>query len=170
MCDSISARSLELQAQKGSHSKGLFIVFTTSVLATPAAAALTHWGPQNWGPMGWHPGGFGFLFLLIPLFWIGLIILIVSLATRRRRRFWAANGGYPGTWGAGPGGRYGWGAGPGYGGYANGWGGASGSSEAEKTLAERFAQGDIDEVEYRARLEVLRANRPGGPTPPAPAA
>ncbi len=30
---------------------------------------------------------------------------------------------------------------------------------AEATLAERFAQGDIEEVEYRARLEVLRANR-----------
>ncbi|WP_439593118.1 SHOCT domain-containing protein [Microbacterium sp.] len=30
--------------------------------------------------------------------------------------------------------------------------------QAESTLAERFAQGDIDEVEYRARLEVLRAN------------
>lgn len=30
-------------------------------------------------------------------------------------------------------------------------------SGAESTLAERFAQGDIDEKEYRARLEVLRA-------------
>ena len=29
---------------------------------------------------------------------------------------------------------------------------------AESTLAERFAQGDIDEKEFRARLEVLRAN------------
>ncbi len=128
----------------------------TSVLAAPATV-LAHWGP-----MGWHPGGFGFLFLLIPLFWIGVIILIVSLVTRRRRRYWAANGGYPGGWG----GRPGWG-GPGV--YGNGWAGPSGSTEAEKTLAERFAQGDIDEVEYRARLEVLRANRPG-PTPPTPPA
>jgi putative membrane protein len=31
---------------------------------------------------------------------------------------------------------------------------------AEATLAERFAQGDIDEKDYRARLEVLRANSP----------
>ena len=30
--------------------------------------------------------------------------------------------------------------------------------QAETTLAERFAKGDIDEMEYRARLEVLRAN------------
>jgi len=35
-----------------------------------------------------------------------------------------------------------------------------GARSAESTLAERFAQGDIDETEYRARLEVLRANRP----------
>ena len=30
----------------------------------------------------------------------------------------------------------------------------------EATLSERFANGEIDEVEYRSRLEVLRANRP----------
>jgi DNA-binding NarL/FixJ family response regulator len=41
-----------------------------------------------------------------------------------------------------------------------GWPGQADARSAEKTLAERFAQGDIDEVEYRARLEVLRANRP----------
>jgi putative membrane protein len=35
----------------------------------------------------------------------------------------------------------------------------SATQAAERTLAERFAHGDIDEVEYRARLEVLRANR-----------
>ena len=35
-----------------------------------------------------------------------------------------------------------------------------GGASAESTLAERFAKGDIDETEYRARLEVLRANRP----------
>lgn len=39
-----------------------------------------------------------------------------------------------------------------------------GSRAAETTLAERFAQGDIDEVEYRARLEVLRSNRSAPPT------
>jgi putative membrane protein len=30
--------------------------------------------------------------------------------------------------------------------------------QAEVTLAERYAKGDNDETEYRARLEVLRAN------------
>ena len=81
------------------------------------------------------PWGFGFLFLLIPLFWIAVVILIVSLARRR----WS---------------RGGWGPGRGYGHpYFNG-----AARGAESTLAERFAQGDIDEKEYRARLEVLRAN------------
>jgi len=35
---------------------------------------------------------------------------------------------------------------------------------AESTLAERFAQGDIDEEDYRARRDVLRAN--AWPQPP----
>ncbi|WP_345752267.1 hypothetical protein [Microbacterium rhizophilus] len=39
-----------------------------------------------------------------------------------------------------------------------GWGGHGPS--AESTLANRFANGDIDEQEYRARLEVLRADQP----------
>ena len=98
-----------------------------------------------------HPGGPGFgfgwiFFLLIPLFWIGVIVLFASLARRR----WSRGG-----WGAGH---------PGFGpgGYGR-WGSAA--RGAESTLAERFAQGDIDEKEYRARLEVLRANNTF--TPPA---
>lgn len=86
------------------------------------------------------PGfGFGFLFLfLIPLFFFGLFVLFASIGRRR----WMRAGGY------GPWGHYGHG----------GWG--SGARSAESTLAERFAQGDIDEKEYRARLEVLRASNP----------
>lgn len=99
------------------------IVFSTLALGGIAAHA------GGWG------FGFGFLFLLIPLFWIGLIILFVSLARRR----WSRGG-----WGPG-----GWGPGHGY------W---AASRSAEATLAERYANGDIDEKEYRARLEVLRAN------------
>jgi len=89
--------------------------------------------------------GFGFgwiFFFLIPLFWIALVILLVSLARRR----WSRGG-----WG--PGHHFQGGYGP--------WGGAARS--AESTLAERFAQGDIDEKEYRARLEVLRASAPQPP-------
>jgi Predicted membrane protein len=104
-------------------------MLTTVSAATAAAAAVAHWG----GPWA---GGFGFLFLLIPLFWIGVIVLIIALVGRRRRAYWH-------QWGPGPQGHA--------------------SSSAEATLAERFAQGDIDEVEYRKRLEVLRANRPSQP-------
>ncbi|CAN5176948.1 hypothetical protein BH09ACT1_BH09ACT1_23440 [soil metagenome] len=100
--------------------------------------------PQHVGHFGgpFH-GGFGFLFLLIPLFWIGVVVLIVRLSTRRWRR-----AGWGGPSFGGPG----WG-GPGHFGQS-----AGGVAAAETTLAERFAQGDIDEQEYRARLEVLRAN------------
>ncbi|MFE1663177.1 hypothetical protein [Microbacterium sp. P02] len=81
------------------------------------------------GPAGFAP----WLFLLIPLFWIAVFAILFAVFGRRWRRAAAANGG-------GPGGRL------------------SPVRRAETTLAERFAQGDIDEVEYRARLEVIRAN------------
>lgn len=99
----------------------------TTVSAATAAAAAPWVGPWA-GPWA---GGFGFLFLLIPLFWIAVIVLIVTLVARRRRAWWH---GSDAPWRS--------------------------SSSAENTLAERYAQGDIDEVEYRKRLEVLRANRP----------
>ncbi|HEY5225008.1 MAG TPA: hypothetical protein VIJ18_18415 [Microbacteriaceae bacterium] len=113
------------------------------MLNTLAATAATHW-------VGWGAGpiGFGWFFLLIPLFWIAVVILIVTLVARRRRAFWHG-GGY------GPGFGHGYGYGPAY-----GRGPKNATPPAERTLAERFAQGDIDETEYRARLEVLRANRP----------
>jgi putative membrane protein len=99
-----------------------------------------------------HPvaHGLGFLFFLVPLFWVLLVVLIVSLVGRRmRRRVWA--GGF-GPWGHAGGHGY--------------WAAAQASRAAETTLAERFAQGDIDEKEYRARLEVLRANAPQPPMGP----
>ena len=80
--------------------------------------------------------GYGWLFFLIPIFWFLVIGLIIFLVTRNRRRYWAYGGGE---------------------GYGPPW--ARGAS-AESTLAERYAKGDIDETEYRARLEVLRTNRP----------
>jgi putative membrane protein len=103
-------------------------------------------------PTAFVGGHFGLAFL--PLFIIGhvfffviLVLFIIFAIGGRRRRMarWAAMGGAP--WAHGP------------------WGqGHSGAASAEKTLAERFAQGDIDEKEYRARLEVLRANN--GPQQP----
>lgn len=86
------------------------------------------------GPFFW---GFGFLFF--PLFFIIVIVLFATIGRRR----WA---------------RGGWGPGHGYGHPY-----FTAARGAESTLAERFAQGDIDEKEYRARLEVLRANNAGTP-------
>ena len=84
---------------------------------------------------GWGPGaGLGWLFLLVPLFWIGLFALVFTLIGRRWRRA-----------GWGPDGRAFW---------------ADPTRTAEASLGERFAQGDIDEKEYRSRLDVLRASRP----------
>lgn len=107
-----------------------------------------------------HPAlgfGFGILFLLGHLLVFLLIVgIIVAIVGRRRR--WARAG--FGPWGAmghggfGPGGSGSW------------WAGQQASRGAEVTLAERFAQGDIDEKEYRARLEVLRANAPQPPMSP----
>jgi putative membrane protein len=115
-------------------SKGIIV---SALLATATAVgAVAH--PWGFGPGPW-------LFFLVPLFFFLVLGLIFALVGRARwRRFGPGGPGY---------------GGPGWGG--QGWqGGAAGSRSAEATLAERFAQGDIDEVEYRARLEVLRANRP----------
>ncbi|WP_142141734.1 hypothetical protein [Acidovorax sp. SLBN-42] len=97
-----------------------------ATLATTAVA--THY-------VGPWAAGFGWVFFLIPVFWILVIGLVVFLVSRRRRT-WAYGGpeGYGPPWARG--------------------------ASAESTLSERFAKGDIDETEYRARLEVLRANRP----------
>ena len=92
---------------------------------------------------GWG-GGLIWLLVLIPLFGLGLFALLFALLGRRWRRGMAGPG-YP--------------SGPGFHGGPSHWQAGGDTRSAEKTLAERFAQGDIDEVEYRARLEVLRANR-----------
>ncbi len=82
------------------------------------------------GPLAWP------FFVLIPFFWVLVIGLIVTLIVTLNRRRWRQAGGPP-------------------------WAAAAreGTRSAEATLAQRFAQGDIEEAEYRARLEVLRANR-----------
>lgn len=79
------------------------------------------------GPMAWP------FFFLIPIFWVLVIGLVVTLVITLNRRRWRQAGGPPWV--------------------------REGTKGAEATLAERFAQGDIEESEYRARLEVLRANR-----------
>ncbi|MFJ3488286.1 SHOCT domain-containing protein [Leifsonia aquatica] len=106
-------------------------MFSSAVATALAAAPCTVWAGPGFG--------FGWLFLLIPLFWIAVFVLIFSLAGRRWRRAAAARGGFGGP----------------------GWA-HSATRSAEQTLAQRYANGDIDEAEYRARLEVLRANRSDG--------
>lgn len=98
----------------------------TALVSSPVLTSLAAHPGGGWGGPGW-------LFLLIPLFWITLLVLFFAFMGRRWRS--AARNGY------GP----------------HGW---SAAVSAEQTLSERFARGDIDETEYRARLEVLRANRP----------
>lgn len=78
----------------------------------------------------WAGHGFFPFFIFIPLFWIAVIVVLAIVFGRRRRAMW----GY--------------------------WHEHGAISSAEQTLAQRYANGDIDEKEYRARLEVLRANRP----------
>lgn len=90
-----------------------------------------------------HPWGWGFWFVPV-IFWLLIIGLIITFVATRRRRW--ANG--AGPWGGPYGGPHG---GP--------WASAQAARSAEAVLAERFARGDIEEVEYRARLEVLRSQQ-----------
>ncbi|TPW70821.1 SHOCT domain-containing protein [Schumannella sp. 10F1B-5-1] len=91
----------------------------------------------------WVGGGAPWLFFLIPLFWIVVLGVIFAFVGRRWRRAAWSNG---------------------YGPHAAHWATTSGARSAEAVLADRFANGDIEEQEYRARLEVLRANQ----QPPMP--
>ncbi|BCT75346.1 hypothetical protein SCMU_11880 [Sinomonas cyclohexanicum] len=102
--------------------------------ATTAADPTIHWA----GP--WFPW-----FLIFPLFWILALALFFAVG----RRFW---------WG-----RRGQGADTGRFGPGRGYSGAvpNGPAAAEEILRERYARGDIDETEYRQRLEVLRGAEPG---------
>ncbi|HET7304342.1 MAG TPA: hypothetical protein VFJ12_07300 [Segeticoccus sp.] len=77
----------------------------------------------------WHDDGFHWWFPLIPLAWFLLFVLFFGFVARR---LWRRGG-------------------PGH-------SGDSGQS-AESVLGRRYAEGDIDEQEYRRRLEVLRDTR-----------
>jgi putative membrane protein len=90
----------------------------------PLATAAACFGP------GFAPGLAPF-FLLIPLFWLIVLVLVVTLVARRWRHGWEG--------GSAP------------------WSAGSPSRRAEAVLAERFARGEIDEAEYHARLDALRA-------------
>jgi len=93
---------------------------------------------------GYGPGpGAHLWFLLIPFFW--LIVAIVLFAVFGRR--WSKRAGERREF------------------MRQHWQ-SEAQGGAEKVLAERYARGDIDEVEYRARLEVIRSSSlhsPHGP-------
>lgn len=92
--------------------------------------------------VAFHPfHGGGLFFVLIPLFWILLFVALFAIFGRRMRH-------HGGPYGFGP----------------HAWHAAQAAGSAESVLAQRYANGDIDEKEYRARLEVLRGS---GPVPPA---
>ena len=103
-----------------------------STLATAVAAAPC--------VVAYGPPFVGWWWIFIPIFWILVFVLLFGLLGRRWRHAAAERGGYGGY---GP------------------WGPRGATRSAEQTLAQRYANGDIDEQEYRARLEVLRANRDG---------
>ncbi|WP_077490391.1 SHOCT domain-containing protein [Sinomonas mesophila] len=108
------------------------------------------------------------------LFWAAVITLIVLLARSLRANQLRGRQG----WGGGPAQSQGWGGGPAQ---PQGWASAPqqpgwappppvppgqpeamyAGGRAEDVLAERFARGEIDEAEYRARLDVLRQQRGG---------
>jgi putative membrane protein len=93
------------------------------------------------GRYGWGSGPGPWI--VFPILWFLLVVTVVVLVSRRWRR---------GPWGP-------W--------YAGGPGGPGAPADwrpphqrtgsARAVLAERFARGEIDEQEYRARLEVLLA-------------
>ncbi|CCH76060.1 conserved hypothetical protein [Nostocoides japonicum T1-X7] len=88
-----------------------------------------------------YPGG-GFHWWFPVLFFpLGFILFWVVFALVIRAVLWRGRG----PWRGGP-----WQGGP--------WHG--GTQGAEQVLAQRFAAGDIDESDYRARLEVLRSTPP----------
>ncbi|WP_227488120.1 SHOCT domain-containing protein [Brachybacterium subflavum] len=113
---------------------------TTALTSTHSAPLLADGGAGPWGP---HP--VGPFFLLAPLFWLVVLVVAIVLLTRGRRR-WSAERreereqhrveerARRADEALAP------------------------LRRAELTLAERFARGDLEEVEYRQRLEVLRAS------------
>ncbi len=89
--------------------------------------------PWNGGPGPW--------ILLVPVFWI-TIGVIVRNVLRRRFGFGRGHGHGPGRRAA---------AGP-------GWYGPAGAPTPVETLNRKYADGEIDEFEYRQRYDLLTAS------------
>ena len=82
-----------------------------------------------YGYGGWGVWSWAVMGVMMLLFW-GSVALLVFVLLRRTRAGW------------------------------DGWGGHyppdPGHDDPERILSQRFARGEIDETEYRARLEALR--------------
>ena len=83
-------------------------------------------------PAAWGGGGPGW-WIIFPVFWGLLLLTLIVLLVRRGRRTWSA-GGPP-------------------------W--ARSGPDPVSVLGERYARGEIDEAESRARLAVLRPETQG---------
>ncbi|WP_030247610.1 SHOCT domain-containing protein [Streptomyces sp. NRRL S-350] len=86
----------------------------------------------------WHGHGPGPWILLVPLLWIAVVFLVVLLL---RRTVWRRRGcGFGHAYGAG---------------FGTGAGAGSAAEHPLAVLGRRFAEGDIDAEEYRAKRAVL---------------
>ncbi|MFE4518034.1 SHOCT domain-containing protein [Kitasatospora sp. NPDC056783] len=93
----------------------------------------------------WH--GPGPWILLIPLVWIAVVVLVIALL---RRTVWRRHGcGFVAGAGAGAG-------------SGSGSGTASVAEHPLAVLGRRYAEGEIDAEEYRAKRAVLREPPPDG--------
>lgn len=111
----------------------------------------------------WH-GGPGPWFLVFPLFWVAVAIFVRKALRRRRGLAGGPGRGYGPGYGPGPGydrghghGRFGW-SGP-----------ESAAPTPVETLNRKYADGEIDEFEYRQRYDLLTETN-GGSTGADPAA
>lgn len=105
-------------------------------MLTALTAALSTQGMQVAHHWAGHGGGPHWWFFFISLTWIFYIFLFVFLM---RRFAWRRGHDHPG--------------------YGPVPGAESGGRDAEEVLREDYARGDIDETEFRRRLEALTAHR-----------
>jgi putative membrane protein len=106
---------------------------------------------------GWN-GGPGPWILLVPLFWISIAVLVRRVIGRRLGRGFGRRAAFGHGGPGGPGGRGAdW-----YGGR-----GRTGAPTPVETLNRKYADGEIDEFEYRQRYDLLTAITPqdAEPTP-----
>ncbi|GEM_PF-1354909 len=91
-------------------------------------------GPGRVLQVGFGPGGF-LLGVFLTIVLVGIVLLALAILARRRAHFWHRYAGH----------------GPEH---------STGTLDAMRILNERFAKGDIDAEDYRARRQLLGDNPP----------